>query len=175
MIGVDAELDDTQSGKVIDFVRIKKETQTQKKERKPERKPPEKEPPPPELNVSEQIRPESGSGAGFEPTFDGTALSGGPGLGNLASADTEAVPLVRVPPEYPQRAAQRGIEGWVELEFTISRAGTVKAPRVIGYEPSTVFNKAALRAIKKWKYNPKIEEGKAVEQPGIQVRLRFAL
>ena len=63
----------------------------------------------------------------------------------------------------------------VEVEFTISRAGTVKDPRVVAYEPSTIFNKAALRAIKKWKYNPKIENGKAVEQPGIAVRLRFAL
>lgn len=176
LIGVDFDLDESEATRVIDFVRLKRDTDTQTKDRElPDRKPPEKEPPPPELNLSDQIRPDSGETGIAAGDFDIAADLGKAGLGGLASADTDAVPLVRVQPEYPQRAAQRGIQGWVEVEFTISRAGTVQNPRVIGYEPSTIFNKAALRAIKKWKYNPKIEEGKAVEQPGIAVRLRFAL
>jgi protein TonB len=176
LIGVEGQLDESKAPKVIDFVRLKRETETETKERElPNRKPPEKEPPPPELNLSQNLRPDSGDAtfaAGLESAVE---LTGGPGLGGLAAADTNAVPLVRVQPTYPMRAAQRGIEGWVEVEFTISKAGTVKDPVVVGYEPSNIFNKAALQAIRKWKYNPKIEDGKPVEQPGIIVRLRFNL
>jgi protein TonB len=176
MIAVDAKLDESAGTKVIDFVRLKRDTDTETKDRElPDRKPPEKEPPPPQLNLSQNMRPDSGDAsfaAGFESSLD---LAGGPGLGGLAAADTDAVPLVRVNPTYPMRAAQRGIEGWVEIEFTIGKSGTVKDPVVVGYEPSKIFNKAALQAIRKWKYNPKIEEGKAVERPGIIVRLRFNL
>ena len=46
---------------------------------------------------------------------------------------------------------------------------------MINYHPSTIFSRAALKAIRKWKYNPKIEEGKAVERPGVTVRLPFEL
>jgi protein TonB len=176
LISVPASLDQSKTGKVIDFVRLKKDTDTETKERElPDRKPPEKEPPPPELNLSQNLRPDAGDSS-FAAGFDSAVeLGGGPGLGGLAAADTDAVPLVRVQPTYPMRAAQRGIEGWVEIEFTIGKSGTVKDPVVVGYEPSKIFNKAALQAIRKWKYNPKIEEGKAVERPGIIVRLRFNL
>jgi protein TonB len=91
------------------------------------------------------------------------------------AGDTDTVPLVRVDPIYPQRASQRGIEGWVEVEFTITSAGTVKNPRISAFEPSSVFNRAALKAIRKWKYNPKVEDGKAVERPGVKVVLKFEL
>ena len=83
--------------------------------------------------------------------------------------------MVRVNPQYPIRAEERGIEGWVELEFTISEAGTVKEARVIAAKPRGVFDRSALRAIKKWKYNPKVEDGKPVERPGVTVRLTFDL
>ena len=92
-----------------------------------------------------------------------------------ASADGDAVPMVRVPPQYPERALQRGVEGRVLIEFTISRSGAVKDAKVIAYEPSTIFNKAALRAVRQWKYNPKIVNGKAVEQPGVRIAIPFRL
>ena len=85
------------------------------------------------------------------------------------------MPLVRVDPEYPPRAKQQGIEGWVELEFTISPAGTVQDAVVIGSNPAYVFDRAALRAVRKWRYNPKIEGGVAVARKGVQVRLRFEI
>lgn len=176
LIGVEGKLDESAASRVIDFVRLKRDTQTEEKKRElPDRTPPEKEPPPPELDLSQSLRPDAGD-ASFVPSFDAEVdLAGGPGLGGLAAADTDAVPLVRVQPAYPMRAAQRGVEGWVEIEFTISKSGTVKDPMVVGYEPSKIFNKAALQAIRKWKYNPKIEEGRPMERPGIIVRLRFSL
>ena len=89
--------------------------------------------------------------------------------------DRDIVPLVRVDPDYPPRARQRGIEGYVDIEFTISPVGTVQDPRVIGANPSFVFDRAALRAVRKWKYNPKIENGVPVPRQGVKVRLRFEL
>ena len=50
----------------------------------------------------------------------------GPGGGGQGG-DGSPVPLVRVNPQYPARAMQRGVEGWVQLRFTVSAAGTVKA------------------------------------------------
>ena len=96
-------------------------------------------------------------------------------LAETLASDTDVVPLVRVNPQYPERAAMRGVEGWVEVEFTIGRAGGVEDARVVRSEPSSIFNRAALRAIRKWKYNPKIEEGTAIERPGVRVRLKFEL
>ena len=93
----------------------------------------------------------------------------------MASADGDAVPMVRVPPQYPERAQQRGIEGRVLIEFTISKSGSVKDAKVIAYEPSKIFNKAALKAVSPWKYNPKIEDGRAVEQKGQRISIPFTL
>jgi protein TonB len=93
----------------------------------------------------------------------------------IAASDTDIVPIVRVNPQYPLRASERGIEGWVEVIFTISKLGTVKDPRVLNSHPSSIFDRAALKAIRKWKYNPKIEDGEPVERPGVKVRLKFEL
>lgn len=175
LIGVEGELDEKARVAAIEFVRLKRDTETEEKKREiPDRKPPEKEPPPPELDFSQDFRPDAGDSI-FVSAFDGGAdLAASVGPGGLAAADADIVPLVRVLPQYPLRAEQRGIEGWVEVEFTISTAGTVKDPVVVAYQPSTIFNKSALRAIRRWKYNPRIEDGRPVERPGVIVRLNFA-
>jgi len=175
LIGVDFELDDAAKLRVVDFVRLKKETETETKERKlPDKKQPDEPPPPPELNLAQNARPDSDISVALPMMDTSIDLAGGPNIGS-AAADSDIIPLVRVNPQYPERAKQRGLEGWVEIEFTITAAGTVKNPRVINYHPSTVFNRAALRAIRKWKYNPKVVEGTAVERPGVKVRLSFEL
>ncbi len=92
-----------------------------------------------------------------------------------AGSDRDVVPLVRIEPEYPIRAAQHGIEGWVLVRFTITPIGTVKDAVVVEAQPKGVFDDAAVRAVLRWKYNPKIEEGTAVERRGVQVVLRFTL
>jgi protein TonB len=175
LIGVEGALDKDASRRVVDFVRLKRESETETKKRKlPDKKPPEEQPPPPDLNLSQNLNPNQDVGNVMPILDTSVELAGGPNVG-AAGADTDIVPLVRVNPQYPMRAQQRGIEGWVEVEFVISAAGTVKNPKVVAYHPSTIFNRAALRAIRKWKYNPKIEEGKAVERPGVVVRLSFDL
>jgi protein TonB len=82
---------------------------------------------------------------------------------------------VRVDPEYPPRARQQGIEGYVDVLFTISPVGTVQDAEVVRSKPSLVFDRTALRAIRKWKYNPKIDNGIAVARSGVGVRLIFEI
>ncbi len=47
------------------------------------------------------------------------------GHGISVGSDRDVIPLVRINPEYPNRARERGIEGWVQVQFTITPAGTV--------------------------------------------------
>ena len=72
----------------------------------------------------------------------------------------EMTPLVRVPPEYPSSALSKGIEGYVVFRFTVTETGTVADPEVLSSEPPGVFDRAARRAILKWKFQPRIIEGK---------------
>jgi TonB family protein len=84
------------------------------------------------------------------------------------------VPLVRVPPKYPARAASRHIEGWVKVEFTIQTDGSVDNAVVVASEPENTFDDAALTAISKWKFKEKIVNGVAVPQRAVQ-KLQFKL
>ena len=175
LIGVEGELDKSDKIKVVDFVRVKRSEDVKKKEREP----PKKEklddtPPPPDFNMDSSNNLEGG-GIGISTSVAGDmGLDTGGGF-SMASADGDAVPMVRVTPTYPERALQRGIEGRVLVEFTITKSGSVKDAKVVAYEPNTIFNKAALKAVSQWKYNPKIVNGKPVEQPGVRVVFPFKL
>ena len=139
----------------------------------PEKKEPEEPPPPPDLRTITSNKPNQEMGdmafaIDVEVDVGGTDIA-------IAASDTDVIPIVRVNPQYPLRASERGIEGWVEVTFTISKLGTVKDPSVLNSHPSSIFDRAALKAIKKWKYNPKIEDGEPVERSGVKVRLKFEL
>jgi protein TonB len=159
----------------IDFVRLKRDENVNEKKRKiPEKTPPKEQPPPPPMDLSRSLRPDQNV-AGIDLGLDlGLEMDNSGGF-VAAQGDSDSVPVVRVEPQYPLRAEERGIEGWVELEFTISAQGTVKDAKVLRSKPKGVFDRSALRAVKKWKYNPKIEDGVAVERPGETVRLSFDL
>jgi periplasmic protein TonB len=96
-------------------------------------------------------------------------------LGNVGGIDTEVIPLVRIQPQYPARAAAGNIEGWVRCQFTITPAGGVVDAIVTDSEPRGVFDRAALEAVSRWKYKPKVDGGVAVERRGVQVLLSFQL
>jgi protein TonB len=175
LIGVEGELGDSKPSPKIEFVRLKRDTTPEEKKREPpKREKPDTPPPPPDISTSKaSLNPGEGVGV-LAPSVDpGEALSGGIGTG--AGADRDVVPLVRIEPDYPIRARQRGIEGWVVVGFTISKVGSIKNARVVAANPPDVFNKAAVQAVRKWKYNPKIKEGVPVERSGIQVRLDFEM
>ena len=87
----------------------------------------------------------------------------------------DATPIVRINPKYPTTAARDGIEGWVQLSFSISPTGEVIDPVVINAEPKRTFDREAIRAIKRWKYRPKVIECVAQLQTSQTVQLDFKL
>ena len=89
--------------------------------------------------------------------------------------DTEAVPSFRIRPVYPRRAALQNIEGFVLLQFDINKMGQTENISVLRARPPQIFNSSAVRALSKWKYKPKIENGRPVRQNGLKVKLDFNL
>lgn len=75
---------------------------------------------------------------------------------------------------YPRRAEQAGIEGWVELEFTVAETGEVKDIAVTAAKPPGVFDQAAIGALSKWRYKPVLRDAKLVAQRA-RIRIRFTL
>jgi protein TonB len=106
----------------------------------------------------------------FKPIVERGGGGGGP---SQMGQDREAVPIVRVPPEYPPTA--HNVEGWVKVQFSITAAGTVRDALIIDADPKGVFDAAALKAIARWRYNPRVEGGVAVERVGLETLIRFEL
>lgn len=157
----------------IEIARPERETETDTERRR--RPPPRARPPAPPDPRSWRPRPTTRprerldlGAALFAPELD-LAI---PGLGGVPS-DADVSPLLRVPPQYPPRAAQRGIEGWVLVEFTVAETGAVRDVVVVDADPPHIFDHAALRAVRKWKYQPKRLNGRPVERTGVQAVLRF--
>lgn len=176
LIGVSGELKEAGTRLSVDFVRLRKDTTPEMKKREPpKRLKPEQAPPPPEMNIAKNMNPADATGNMIDIGDSSMELEAATSLGAGGSDDRGIVPLVQVMPEYPPRAQQQRIEGWVDIEFTISPVGTVQDARVIGAQPRIVFDRAALRAIRKWRYSPKIENGVAIARQGQQARIRFEL
>ena len=174
LVNVEGELGEEGRVASVDFVRLKRDNAPQEKKREPpKREKPDAPPPPPDISMSKASLDPGEGVTGIVPDIDPTDSLGGGMSGG--GADRDAVPLVRIEPDYPMRAEQRKIEGYVVVQFTITKAGTIRNPVVISSHPGKIFNQAALQAIRKWKYNPKIRGGNPVEQPGIKVRLDFEL
>lgn len=165
---------DSKKLRVIDFVRLRRSEEVQEKQRQlPQRQAPER-PPPPQVDLSDIPKPDPGAlsmaATAFQPEIDLARAAPG-----AAASDADAIPLVRVNPQYPSRALIAGIEGWVHLEFTVTAAGTVKDVKVLDADPRGYFEKAAEQAVLRYRYKPKIENGSAVERPGVQIILSFKL
>ncbi len=177
-------LDKSETLATIDFVRLKKDSELQTLERrKPPPPPPPKTPPPPQkLKVSSNTPTESPTPFPM-PNLDlSPGVGGGPMLGELGAAGTgtmglfdgDIIPLARVSPQYPRQAARDGIEGWVKIEFTVNADGTVRNARVVEAKPRGVFDSAAVTAALKWKFKPRVVDGKPVDQRGVvQIDFNF--
>jgi TonB family protein len=86
----------------------------------------------------------------------------------------EARVIQRVAAEYPDDAARDGVEGAVDLSFTISSRGDVHDVAVVHAEPSNIFNRNAIAAVRRWRYEPRTIDGIPVDAR-VQVRLTFKL
>jgi protein TonB len=156
----------------IDFSRMRRDTEVQtKRDEKVERERPPQTPEVPRLALSRGGI--DNNVAQLTPVIDARGAMSR--MTMSAGSDRDVIPLVRIPPDYPPRALSRGLEGWVQIQFTITATGMVRDPMVVNAEPQNIFNDAALKAIARWRYNPKVEGGVAVERVGVQTIIRFQL
>lgn len=122
-------------------------------------------PNPPEPDTGEQDPDERKIGTGPERV---PFIVGEPGR------DVCGQPVVRVAPSYPRRAVDQGVEGYADVQFTVTVEGTVKDAVVVEQEPGTIFGSAARKAVEKWRYAPCMINGK-VQEVTLVVRLTFEL
>ncbi len=99
----------------------------------------------------------------------------GPSLDFTATSDGDYLPLVVIQPQYPRRALERGLEGYVIIELTVAADGTVQGDsiRVLEAEPKGIFDRSSIQAARKFKYRPKVVDGKGVPVPGVTYRFSF--
>jgi protein TonB len=161
----------------IDFVRLKRDAAFDKKKRELPQKPSQKQQQPdaPKMQMPSGGGADAISVAAPEATVDAHKVDlGGLNLGG-APSDTDAVPVVRVEPIYPPYAQQRGLEGWVLVEFDIGPSGNVHNPKVLESNPARIFDEAAIQTIRKWKYKPQVKDGKPLTTRGLSVKIVFKL
>lgn len=79
-----------------------------------------------------------------------------------------------VPAEYPAVAAAKRIEGWVDIEFTISEKGVPEDLQIRAQHPRGVFDRAARQALQRWRFEPIVVDGRPVARRAI-LRMRFQL
>lgn len=168
------------TGRVVDFVRVRAEEIVQTRERQVPKKPPppDKPPPPPQLQTQapqQQVR----QVLDIETPDISVGFTGGPVVAAGWQAgdnmgDGDVIPIVRIEPSYPRDAAMKGIEGSVTLRITIEPDGSVSDAQVLQADPPRVFNREAIRAVLRWKFKPRIVDGQAVSRQG-DVTLEFNL
>ena len=86
----------------------------------------------------------------------------------------ELVRTKTLAPRYPTRAVDMNLEGWVDLLVTVSSSGKVERVEVIAADPRRVFERAAIRAARKWEFEPPIESGLSDSQQG-KYRVNFRI
>jgi protein TonB len=164
--------DEAVEGRLVDFVRLQDEQDIEVKTRKPKPPPPPDEPPP---DMPEQSFDTSDVSIGVDigAVRTNVDLNVG-GIGGFSS-DGEYLPIVKVAPVYPRRAQTRGIEGYVLLEFVVTKTGAVENPVVIEASPPGIFDRAAVQAALKFKYKPKVVNGEPIDVAGVRNLITFEL
>jgi len=96
---------------------------------------------------------------------------------SISATDGDYLPLVAIAPQYPTRAAQRGIQGWCLVSFTVDGLGNVveETITVVDAEPANIFNRSSERAAARFKFQPRVVDGKGVEVAGVQYLFRYEL
>ena len=96
---------------------------------------------------------------------------------SISATDGDYLPLVAIAPQYPTRAAQRGIQGWGLVSFTVDGMGNVVEDTitVVDAEPASIFDRSSIRAAARFKFQPRVVDGQGVEGPGVQYLFRYQL
>jgi len=156
--------------RIVDFVRVERNEVIETKKEKPD-KPPEPDvqpdmPDPQSTDFDSTIRI-----AMVAPTVTMNSNMGGLDFG---ISDGEYLPIVKVQPIYPPRAAARGVEGYVIVGYTVTTTGETRDVVVIE-STSSLFDRAAVESAQKYRYKPRVIDGTAVEVAGVTTMIIFEL
>jgi protein TonB len=171
----DRSLNDDSAGNMVDFVRVKRNENIERRQLKP------KKPPPPESAPPQPPTPQLDN---LNPNAEKIAISAVPvetdiemtGSFSLGVGEGDYLPIVKVAPIYPNRALTRGVEGFCVVQYTVTRQGTTRDPVVVESQcTSSLFHRASVNAAMKFKYKPRIMDGEAVEVPGVQNKFTYEI
>jgi protein TonB len=131
-------------------------------------------PPPPQIDRQRAEQPSEGLATvmGAIPDFAAPQLNSD--SVSFSVSDRDAQPLVRIEPQYPMRAAERGIEGSCSVRFDVTADGTPTNIRILACD-SSLFERAAERAVERWRYSPKVQDGIPVARVNVETRFEFHL
>ncbi len=170
----DKSLDKSERIKLPDIHMPEVEIEVQRLIEKPD-KPKVDETPPPDIPQQDFDKIDGNAAVGqIAPPGIKAKLDLNIGAG-LQASDGEYLPIVKVAPQYPRRALNRGIEGYVILEYTVTKNGTVKNPIVVESKPQGTFDKAAIKSALRYKYKPRVVDGEPMEVHGVQTKITFQL
>ena len=158
---------------LLEFVRVKRNENINTEDITPEKppKPPEipQEMPPQDMDSVDPNAPT----INIPPPSVGNVLNiGGPGGMNIAEGDY--LPIVRVAPIYPARALSRNLEGYCDMSFTVTPAGTTIDP-FAEFCTSSLFDRSSQRAVLKFKYKPRVVDGVPQSVSGVKTRITFKI
>lgn len=153
---------------VIDFIRLKQDTETRVKERERKEPPKPKKPPVPPQQVAQQNTPMKQISMRLPNITPDLSLANKSLLGDaqigMGFGDGDVIPLVRMPAQYPNKARRRNIEGFVKARLEVNAQGTVDTVEIIDAKPKGIFERSAIRALYKYKFKPQMVNGKARSQ-----------
>ena len=161
----DVELDNT-SIKIADVTMPERELELLMDMERPQEEEPPPETMPPEFDMTPPAEVDSSAA---RPNLGFKVKKAG------VFADGSYVPIFQVPPVYPRRALERGIEGCVMLKFTVTKVGSTRDPSVEWAVPPGIFDRAAMRSALKYKYKPQIRDGEAIEVPNVRTVVIFKI
>lgn len=152
--------------------------------------PPEPPPKAADANLLASLAPDSfsnaaqdaGGGVSFGSGGFGPAVGGGGGFGTDAGSLVKDKTAVNRPPrlamkgslDYPSEARSRSISGFVILKILVASNGTVESLEVEESEPKGIFDQAAIKSVKTWKFEPAVVKGQTVAAWTSQ-RIKFEL
>lgn len=175
LISHKGKMEQTEVMQTVDFVRLSRAFELETKVRTPP-KMPEKPPPAPAApsQAVQQVTAPTPMALNLSNMSAENTVSVKAGFG-LSTGDGEYLPIVKVAPMYPPGAQARGQEGWVLLEFTVTESGSVIDATVVESQPPGVFDEAAKRAVLKFKYKPRVENGKPTAVKHVQHLISFKM
>lgn len=153
---------------VIDFVRLKQDSESRVKQREKKEPPKPKKPPIPPQQTAQQNTPMKQIAMRMPNISPDLSLANKSLLGDaqvgMGFGDGDVIPLVRMPAQYPNKAKRRNIEGFVKARLEVNAQGTVDSVEIVDAKPRGVFERSAIRALYKYKFKPQMIDGKPQPQ-----------